>query len=261
MNTDQGKPANSENVKSRSQDKNVDYIHFETIGSTNTWAKLNAHSFNPDKITCITTNVQTAGRGRFKRVWVSPKGKNILVTFFFTLPKNSPLLPHVGQVLGLSCATMLEHQGFFPEIKWPNDILLEGKKVAGILAEAATLDRSIGIVVGIGVNVNMEKTLVEAIDQPATSLAVISGKAFSVEDLNTLLVHQFIADLATLKSKGFAPFHEHYNKLLAHKGKKITCQAGKTSVTGICLAVDLEGRLELQLPSGRVEKVSSGELI
>ncbi len=261
MDASQEKPIHPEKVKSKLQDKNVDHLHFETIGSTNTWAKLNANTFNPDKITCITADVQTAGRGRFNRVWISPKSKNILVTFFFTLPKQSPILSHVGQILGLSCAAILERQGFSPMIKWPNDILLEGKKVAGILAETVTLDHSMGVVVGIGVNVNMEKEPLDAIDQPATSLAVLTGRTFSVQELLEHLVHQFTADLAILKAKGFPPFHPHFDRLLAYKEKPVTCRVGSANTTGICKGVDKEGRLHIELPSGHVEKISSGELI
>lgn len=261
MSASQEKPIHPEKVNSKLQDQNIEHLHFETINSTNTWAKLNANTFNPDKITYITADVQTAGRGRFNRVWVSPKGKNILVTFFFTLPKQSPLLSFVGEVLGLSCASLLERQGFSPKIKWPNDILLEGKKVAGILGESVTLDHYIGVVVGIGVNVNMEQESLDTVGQPATSLAVLTGRTFSVQELLEHLVHQYTADLAILKEKGFSPFHRHFDRLLAYKGTTITCRIGSTSVTGICKEVDLEGRLHLELPSGHIEKISSGEIV
>ncbi len=239
----------------------MNYIHFETIGSTNTWAKMHANTLDPDTITCITADVQTAGRGRFNRVWISPKGENILATYFFTLPKNSPILSHVGQVLGFSCAAVLERCGFSPQIKWANDILLEGKKVAGILAEAVTLDTYVGVAVGIGINVNMKQEALDAIDQPATSLAAVSGRTWSVQELLADLTKQFAADLNLLKTAGFSPFHQYYDKLLAYKGKTITCSVGSTLITGICRAVDQEGQLLLELPSGKIEKIFSGELL
>ena len=239
----------------------MNYIHFETIGSTNTWAKMHAGTLDPDKITRITADVQTAGRGRFNRVWLSPKGENILATFFFTLPKHSPILSHVGQILGLSCAAVLERHGFSPQIKWVNDILLEEKKVAGILAETVTLDNSMGVAVGIGININMKQEALDVIDQPATSLAALSGRAWSVQELLGELTQQFVLDLNTLKTAGFSPFHKQYDKLIAYKGKTVTCSNGSALVTGICRSVDQEGQLLIELPSGKIEKIFSGELL
>src|ERR1700722_12425114 len=110
--------------------KNIFYFHFDTIDSTNTWAKKNARTLDPDHLTCITAQEQTAGRGRFKRAWTADRAQNILATLFFTLPKDSPILLNLGQILSLSCVKVLEKRGFSPQIKWPNDLLLSGKKVA-----------------------------------------------------------------------------------------------------------------------------------
>jgi len=114
--------------------KSISYIHFDTIDSTNTWAKNNAKTLDPDQITCITALEQTAGRGRWLRKWISPKGQNIYATIYFCLSKNCKQLSNVGQILSLSCAKVLKSKGFLPQIKWPNDLLLEKKKVAGVLA-------------------------------------------------------------------------------------------------------------------------------
>src|SRR5690348_7786351 len=115
--------------------KKIHYIHFDTIDSTNTWAKQHASSLDPEVLTCITTQAQTAGRGRFSRKWISPKGKNICATLYFTVPQDYPHVANLAQLLSLSCVQVLKSRGFDPQIKWPNDILLEKKKVGGVLCE------------------------------------------------------------------------------------------------------------------------------
>lgn len=240
--------------------KNICYIHFDTIDSTNNWAKGNAHTLDPNQYTCITALEQTAGRGRWFRKWVSPRGENIYASIFFCLPRNCPYLSNLGQVLSLSCATMLKKKGFAPQIKWPNDILLSGKKVAGILTEAVTFEDRIGIVLGIGLNVNMSKELLDSIDQPATSLAQLSGQTWAVEQILESLLKQFLKDLELLQDKGFAPFLTLYEQLLAYKGQLITCHDGLQPIKGICHSISSDGRLNLELADGKVALISSGEI-
>jgi BirA family transcriptional regulator, biotin operon repressor / biotin---[acetyl-CoA-carboxylase] ligase len=240
--------------------KNICYIHFDTLDSTNNWAKSNAHTLDPEQITCITALEQTSGRGRWFRKWVSPRGENIYASIYFCLPRNCPFLSNLGQVLSLSCATMLKKKGFSPQIKWPNDILLSGKKVAGILTEVVTFEDRIGIVLGIGLNVNMSKELLEEIDQPATSLAQLSGQTWTVEQILEALLKQFLKDLEILHAHEFAPFVPAYEQLLAYKGQSITCHDGLHPIKGICHSITADGRLNLELPDGKIVPISAGEI-
>jgi BirA family biotin operon repressor/biotin-[acetyl-CoA-carboxylase] ligase len=237
--------------------KNIYYLHFDTIDSTNSWAKKNAHTFDQNHLTCITALEQTAGRGRFKRKWVSERGQNINATFFFTLPKQTKILANLGQILSLSCVQVLKKKGFFPQIKWPNDLLLEGKKVAGILCETVSLDHSLGIVLGIGINVNTTKELLATIDQPATSLAQLSGHTWKLEQILEPLLKQFLLDLEKLEREGFAPFQKNYESHLASKGRLIECTDG---LKGVCHSINQEGHLNLLLPNGELTTISSGEI-
>jgi len=240
--------------------KNVDYIHFDTIDSTNTWAKTNAHTLDPEKLSCITALEQTAGRGRFSRKWLSPHGQNIYATLFFVIPKGSPYLPNLGQILAYSCASVLKEKGFEVEIKWPNDLLINRKKVAGILSETVSLNDSSGVALGIGINVNMSEELLKKIDQPATSLAQLSMKTWKLEQLLEPLIQQFLQDFELLHQKGFAPFQSNFQKLLAYKGQEITCNDGVKTIKGICHAITKDGKLELIPSSGKPITLSAGEV-
>ena len=239
--------------------RNIYYIHFDSINSTNTWAKQQAHTFDPHQFTCITALEQTAGRGRFLRQWLSPKG-NIYATLYFSLPCSFPHLSNISQVLSLSCCKVLINKKFSPQIKWPNDLLLEEKKVAGILTETKQFKEYTGVVLGIGINVNMAPELLAAIDQPATSLAQLSGHLWELEQILDPLLHQFLDDLDLLKAKGFAPFRQTYENLLAFKGKSIAFNDGNNDWKGTCHSITDEGKLNLLLPSGEMRALSVGEI-
>jgi BirA family biotin operon repressor/biotin-[acetyl-CoA-carboxylase] ligase len=242
------------------KNKKIHYLHFDTIDSTNTWAKKNAETLDPENLTCITALEQTAGRGRFKRRWVSGRGQNIIATLFFTLSKESKIVSNLGQILSLSCATILEKKGFAPKIKWPNDLLISGKKVSGILCETTTLEDHLGIILGIGINVNMSAELLATIDQPATSLAQLSGHTWALEQILEPLLQQFLTDLDRLEKEGFAPFQAAYQARLAFCGESITCSNGNETLRGICQSINPDGRLNLLLPDGKIATIAAGEV-
>lgn len=240
--------------------KNIYYIHFDTIDSTNTWTKKNAATLDSNQLTCVTALEQTSGRGRFFRKWLSPKGQNIYATLYFCLPRECPYIINLGQILSLSSIAVLKKKEFSPQIKWPNDILLDGKKVAGILCETIFFEDRIGVILGIGINVNMSQELLETIDQPATSLAQLSGQTWTLEQILEPVLKQFLKDLDILLNKGFEPFRPGYEKLLAYKGETIAYNDGFKMIKGICHSINPDGRLNLVLPDGQVTTLSAGEL-
>jgi BirA family biotin operon repressor/biotin-[acetyl-CoA-carboxylase] ligase len=241
--------------------KNIYYLHFDTIDSTSQWTRNNAHTLEQTQLTCVTAMEQTSGRGRWSRKWVSPRGQNIYATLYFCLKPDCQYLANLGQILSLSCSTVLKEKGFHPQIKWPNDLLLERKKVAGILCETVNFPDRIGIVLSIGININMTQELLDTIDQPATSLAQLSGHPWTLEQILEPLVQQFLKDLKAVETQGFKIFVPAYEALLAYKGQQITCHDGKNSIQGICESIDNEGRLNLKLDDGRVVKISAGEIL
>ncbi len=246
--------------KSLVKNKKINYIHFESVPSTSTWAKENASILDPQKVTCITAQEQSAGRGQFSRKWFSPKGLNIYATLFFCLSKDFPFLQNIGQIASISTCKTLEVLGFSPQIKWPNDLLLDGKKVSGILSETIQLPDYIGIALGIGCNINMPKELTDQIDQKATSLMQISGKTWSLEEVLQAFLEQFLNDFSTLELEGFESFQSYYNSLLAFKDEPITIKDGSRSFQGICKGSTKTGKLILLLPSGKEVEIYSGEI-
>jgi len=240
--------------------KEIVEIHLDTIDSTNTYAKKQGPSFAPEKITVITAEEQTAGRGRFQRNWISPRGVNLYATFYFHLPLNTLHLISLGQVMAYTFASLLLKEGLHPKIKWPNDILLNGKKLSGVLCETTFHQHYVEIYLGIGINVNMDLESAGPIDQPATSLKIETGRTWDKQALLKKLEKGFAADLQKFEKEGFTPFHSPFENLLAYKGQTVRCFDGKKIWTGICHSLTNEGQLNLYLPDKTIHTVLSGDV-
>jgi BirA family biotin operon repressor/biotin-[acetyl-CoA-carboxylase] ligase len=134
------------------------------------------------------TEEQTEGRGRLGRKWLSPPGVSLLFSILLEPPVETPRLPELSLVAGQACAAAIAGvAGVTPEVKLPNDILISGRKVAGILAEA----RDGRVVLGIGVNVNVpEEDLPTEVDRPATSLLVETSHEVDRAELLFELLHR-----------------------------------------------------------------------
>lgn len=235
-------------------------IYLESIDSTNTYAKQHASHFAKDAITCIIAETQTGGRGRFQKTWVSPPGVNLYVTFFFRLASHQPDLSAIGLVLAASLASVLIQEGLFPQIKWPNDLQLGGKKMSGILCETSRAQSLVDVILGIGVNVNMEEKDLLHIGQAATSLKHETKRTWDRKALLTKLQVQFEADLTRFKTGGFAPLHPLCEKLLAYKGEKVRCFEGHQEWVGICDSLAMDGKLNIRYPDHSIYTLASGEI-
>lgn len=235
--------------------------HFTSIDSTNTWAKQNIPLFEKEGITLVTADEQTAGRGRFTRKWESPPGQNIYASFCFFIEKHRHDIGNVPQVLAISTARTLEEIGFHPKLKWPNDVLLEGKKVAGILCETTPLSDHLGVVLGIGLNVNMPLDLLEKIDRPAASLLSASGKKHDIAKVLERLMHHFGEDLQLFIGEGFHPFLKEYRERLGHAGTRIRFHDNRVVWEGAFHSVNEDGSLSLLMDNGETKTFVAGEIL
>lgn len=165
----------------------VQRFSLSTVDSTNLWAKENWKSFDREALVVIVADEQTDGQGQRGKRWLSPHG-GLYVTFCFFSKKRHP---KISLVLALAACKVLETLGFQPRLKPPNDILINAKKVAGLLGESVSLDDAFLYILGIGINVSLADEELKLIDQPATSLnGIISPK-----ELLDLLEQQFLNDL------------------------------------------------------------------
>ena len=192
-------------------------LNLESVDSTNTYAKDNFDALADGTLVCA--EMQTAGRGRMGRRWVSPPGSNIYASLVMKQISN-PFYATVTAslaVLGLLLET-LPRGGFF--IKWPNDIYAGCRKISGILCETVSGSNGIsGIIAGIGVNINLEQSELDKIDQPAASLKSLSGKSFDLEKLTGILAKKlagFYAVYLASPEKLFSEWKSH-NRILGHE--------------------------------------------
>ncbi|MCE9533134.1 MAG: biotin--[acetyl-CoA-carboxylase] ligase [Planctomycetes bacterium] len=166
-------------------------LHLASVASTNTIAA--SHANDPSKHgLVVTAETQTLGRGQYDRVWQAPAGSSILmsVLLFPIAELRRPALLTAWAAVAV-CETILEATGLQARIKWPNDVLIRGKKVCGILCEAGANH----LVAGIGVNVNQTLDDFEKMGLPAaSSLGICSERTFEVPDLVEILVRHLDAE-------------------------------------------------------------------
>jgi len=236
----------------------IETIALSLVDSTQLWAKKHIET-KPDKIICVTADEQTKGIGRQGRSWYSPKGMNIYATFCFQLLDQNKA-PTISLLMCISCAKMLQQYGFSPMIKWPNDLQLSNKKVAGVLTEVVFQKQTIDLFCGIGLNVNLDKKNLLRIDQAATSLKEEKQQVFNCQELLEKLQLQFAQDLKTLMEQGLASFLEYYESLLVWKGTTVCCQLAEKKIIGTIEKITDQGQLQLILPSGKKTIINSGDL-
>lgn len=230
------------------------------LGKTNSTmdvARQHAESGAADG-TVITAEQQTSGHGRFKRKWISPKGENLL--FSVILRPRLSQLPSVNMAATLALLKTIEKlTDLRPTVKWPNDVRVGGKKLAGILMEDSLESSSLRYaVVGIGFNVNMDVTSHSEIAIIATSLSSETGRVFN----RTLVLRTYLQELDKLYLlvKDGQPLYPDWKASLETLGKQVEFKWGDTVEAGIAVDVTPDGDLVLQRPNGTTVNLVAGEV-
>ncbi len=234
-------------------------IHLPTLDSTQLWAKRHYTQMPLDTLLCIDADEQTSGIGTHDRSWVSPSGVNIYTTCVFSLPRSFRFLANLSQVISLSCIQVLSEMGFHPQCKWPNDLLIDGKKMAGILTDIVSTAENSVIFIGMGLNVNMEKENCEKLDQPVTSLFLESGKKWDKSELLDKLLLQINQDITLLETEGFIAFKSLYENHVLYLHKPVVITQNDHSYSGAFVGIDDLGRLILKTEGGEKMFFSSAE--
>jgi BirA family transcriptional regulator, biotin operon repressor / biotin---[acetyl-CoA-carboxylase] ligase len=163
-------------------------MYFESLDSTNLWAKKHAAQLDPRGLTCIVAKEQTGGYGRRGTPWISPPGNLYMTLFFYPRRSEKIFICQLPQLLVLSAAEVIDREGIYLQIKWPNDLMYREKKCAGVLAESFYVEKRLAIALGLGLNVN---TPIKEVDQPVISLSEIAHNFFDLEKLLKEIVKKF----------------------------------------------------------------------
>ncbi len=221
------------------------FQYLEEIDSTNKYARENLKLIE-DK-TVIYTFKQTAGRGRLQRKWNYLGQGNLYMSFVLKPGKiMMETYSNLTQYLCVVLSQVFEEYGVEPKIKWPNDILIDNKKISGILAEGVVEQNKLeGIVLGVGVNLNATKEILEEINQPATSLNLEIGMPIDCEKFLTKLTDKFCLMYDKFIEEGFLLIKDNYIRRAGFLNKIVTVRVFDKELKGIAAGITDKGALRL----------------
>lgn len=249
-----------EGLRTNRLGKRIFYIR--EVDSTNEWAKKLA-KLGAEEGTVVVVEIQTAGHGRLGREWFSPEGG---LWFSVVLRPKMRASEAIGLVFaaGLAVAEVLrEAYGLPVETKWPNDVLVNGKKICGILCEMdMTGDAAVFVVVGVGVNVNVdvEKVLPRSLQGGATSVQDELGKTVRLEELLRLVLERLEIVYDLYVKEELVPVLEKWKKHARFIGQRVRVANETERVSGLAFDVDSEGALVLKLEDGTLRRFLVGDV-
>jgi BirA family biotin operon repressor/biotin-[acetyl-CoA-carboxylase] ligase len=236
--------------------------HFQTIDSTNSKAyQLALQGAEEGEV--VIAESQDKGRGRLGRPWVSPPFLNLYLSVILRPrlpPRQASLLTLMAAVA--TADAVREITGLRPLIKWPNDILLGGRKVAGLLNELHSgTDRVHFAILGIGVNLNMDgKSLSKEIRKVATSLKKELGRPVSRTAFLGVLLQKLEAWYEILLKEGAAPVLEAWRDRARIKGRPVRVASSGETLTGLAVDIDTDGNLIMKTEDGHQKRIVAGDV-
>lgn len=238
------------------------YHHLRQTTSTNE-VLLRLASEGAPNGAALTSEEQVQGRGRLRREWISPPGAGIYVSVLLSTPLPVMEAAHATSVAALALVKTLRHKyGLHPQIKWPNDVLLSGKKFVGILTEMQSdQDLTRFLVVGIGINVNQtHEDFAGIFRYPPTSVAIELGSHLSRQELLIDFLNRFEALYDLFLDEGFPALSTDLEQASAILGKIITVHRGKEEIHGKALRFSPEGALIVSTQDGNEEQIWVGDV-
>ena len=237
------------------------------IGSTNDYMLQQIHDTRAmENGHTVVAECQSAGRGRRGRQWISPFGSHIYFSYLWHLDG-------IGQAMGLSVAVGLALRatiaafiddgsiGADVTLKWPNDVYVDGKKIAGILVELeGQADGPCAVVIGIGINVNMPQASAEQIDQPWTDLNAYTDVTIDRNQFIAKLCSALYEQMQSFTVEGLSPLVSQWNEFDYFYQQPIKLMMGKHETHGVCMGIDHQGGLVLNLLNGQTRSFYGGEI-
>lgn len=236
-------------------------IYYEELDSTNTKIQELAGQ-GAAHGTVVVAGHQTAGKGRRGRTWESPEGDNIYMSILLRPQIDTVKAPMLTLVMAYSVAKVIQSLGYAGVgIKWPNDLVLSGKKVCGILTEMHLKGAEIDyVVIGVGINVNM-RAISEELKEKATSLYLEDGREWScsllIQDIVEIFNKQY-ERFTAIKDLSF--LQQEYNELLINREKEVRVLEPGNEYTAYALGINSQGELMVRRTDGNEETVFAGEV-
>ena len=225
----------------------MNVITLDTVNSTNIYAKNNMDVLE-DK-TVVRALHQTSGKGRLSRTWIDLGDGNIFISIVLK-PSNrfSGIYANLTQYMSVVLCKTIEEYGLTSQIKWPNDVLIDGKKIAGILSETVVQGTTFkGLVLGAGINLNAAQKDIDSIpDKVATSLNLELGREINSDEFLNILISKFFSDYDNFMSKGFEFIKSDYISRTTFLDTEICVRGFKDTFSGIAKDISNSGELVLE---------------
>jgi BirA family transcriptional regulator, biotin operon repressor / biotin---[acetyl-CoA-carboxylase] ligase len=235
---------------------------FEETSSTNDIVEKLARDGVREGV-AVFAEAQSKGRGRLGRKWLSPSHTGL----WFSVLLRPDLPPQAATQLTVAAATSLvrairQVAGLSPEIKWPNDILLNGRKVAGVLTElSAELDHVKYIVLGMGVDVNLNSgDFPPELRKLATSIKIETGRSVRRAELAAAILHELDRDYALICTRRFSKLADEWESQCSTLGHRVSIRVGARLIQGQAESLDEDGALLLRTEHGRLERIIGGDV-
>jgi len=236
-------------------DSSIESVVFDTIDSTNDY--LSNLAFTKTTQVCITRN-QTQGRGQYGRVWLSQKDANILFSMRYIFDA-SIALNGLSLVIGLSVVSTLADFGVSGiKLKWPNDIFYEDKKLAGILIENSAQGQYQSVVVGLGLNYNLNQTF--ECDSPWIDLSRIRVNLPTIEGLSAALINNMLKYCQLFATQGLPCFLKSWETVDYLIGKRVELITNNQKKIGIAVGINQQGALIIDTKGSLIEAYSSEQI-
>ena len=236
-------------------------IYFEQLDSTNT--KITELAKQGAKHgTVVVADMQTAGKGRRGRIWESPKGTNIYMSILLYPKIEAGRAPMLTLVMAYSVARILKSQGNYNvQIKWPNDLVISGKKIGGILTEMEVCGKNmLRIIIGVGINANTRNFSDSLLDK-ATSLYLENGEEVNRKELVAMIVEAFREDYQKFLEVGNLSFlQDEYNQMLVNRDTEVRVLEPGNEYTAWAQGVNEKGLLIVRKEDGSEEAIFAGEV-
>ena len=238
-------------------------VNLVEVDSTNSYVLRKLDTLRDRSV--ILAERQTAGHGRLSRKWVSDVPRNIYMSLVLKPQKRARDYSHLKnltQYMSIVLCEVLKNYNVEADLKWPNDVLVKGKKIAGLLGEAKFRnERFIGYVLGIGENLNMDPQDLEDIDQPATSLNLLTGKNVDRDNFVSQLLERLFKGYPDFLHVGFPLISKNYTERSTFVSKKITVVTFKETIIGTAIEFTANGSLMLRTDDGKEKILTVGDIV
>ncbi len=238
---------------------------FEDVGSTNEVAHELAINGAPEG-TVVISDSQTRGKGRLERKWISPSGKNIYISTIFRPKIEARDAPFLTLVSSIALAETIRNEGTDAFIKWPNDVLIDDRKVAGVLTEMTARGGRVDfIIVGIGVNINMTDQDMDEemgkVAEIATSLRIVTGREIDRVNMIVNLIEEIEHWYNRYLENGKPPIVKEWMERWGAINRRVLVKFNGKEIVGVAIGIEENGYLMIKKDDGNVERILTGDVI